>query len=145
MKGEGPVDPALRLATPLGKAGEKTDQNGNVPFRPSSQRRDAFVKDYLSVLIPRDELLSSIERALDFELDHGSEVYCPPEWNALTMKTRAKLTNLLSWDNLSQWDFNIVDVSEFASVDRISPPVVGGIAPVIDDGFRAQGEAVVVC
>ncbi len=61
------------------------------------------------------------------------------------MKTRVKLTNLLSWDNLSLWDFNIVDVSEFASVDRISPPVVGGIAPVIDDGFRAQGEAVVVC
>jgi hypothetical protein len=70
-------------------------------------------------------------------------LFCPPEWNALTMKTRAKLTNLLSWDSMSLWYFSIVDVSELASVDRIAPPIVGGIAPVIDDGLRARGEAVV--
>ncbi len=118
MKGGDPVgalhDPALRLATPSGKAAEKTGQNGEDPERHSSLRRDALVKDYKSGLIPRDARSSSIERSLDSESDHGSEVYCPPEWNALTMKTRSKLTHVLSWDNLSQWEFNIVEISELS-------------------------------
>lgn len=118
MKGGDPFgalyDPALRLATPTGKAAKKTGQNGEDPVRHSSQRRDALVKGYKSGLIPRDARSSSIERAFDSESDHGSEVYCPPEWNALTMKTRSKLTHVLSWNNLSQWEFNILEISELS-------------------------------
>jgi len=44
----------------------------------------------------------------------GLKVYCPPEWNALTKEARAELTSLLSWESLSQWDFNILNVADLS-------------------------------
>ncbi|KAL3769509.1 hypothetical protein ACHAW5_001242 [Stephanodiscus triporus] len=94
---------------------EDEDHHRHVSDVSRRQRRDAFVNSINpTALIPKDEMSSSIERVLTLEADDGSEVYCPPEWNALTMKTRAKLTSLLSWDNLSRWEFDIVDVTELS-------------------------------
>jgi len=52
---------------------------------------------------------------LDSSLTMGDKkyaVYCPPEWNALTKDSREKLTEILSWDNLSKWEFNVLEVTE---------------------------------
>jgi len=54
---------------------------------------------------------------LDSSLTMGDKkyaVYCPPEWNALTKDSREKLTEILSWDNLSKWEFNVLEVTEYS-------------------------------
>jgi len=48
----------------------------------------------------------------EFIEDSDFNQYCPPEWNALTTEAKAKLANLLSWENLSKWEFNIVEVAD---------------------------------
>ncbi|KAL3822057.1 hypothetical protein ACHAXA_007850 [Cyclostephanos tholiformis] len=83
--------------------------------RRSSNRRDAFVS-FSSGLIPREEnerLTSSIGDLYNDD-NSGIPSYCPPEWNALNRRTRTRLTNLLSWDNLAGWEFDIVAVSELS-------------------------------
>ena len=44
---------------------------------------------------------------------HESEVdpYAPPEWNNLPPEARAKLAQMLSWDNLSSVAFDVVEVA----------------------------------
>lgn len=66
-------------------------------------------------------------RSLNENLDSGASVdtidedsadinkSCPPEWNAMTTETKVKLANLLSWENLAKWDFNILEVSSLTS------------------------------
>jgi len=44
----------------------------------------------------------------------GHKVYCPPEWNALTIQARKELSHLLSWDNLSLWDFDVLVVADLS-------------------------------
>lgn len=68
-----------------------------------------------------------------------SAVYCPPEWNALTKDARKELTNLLSWDNLGKWEFNILDVAK-ASSRKLSKSSfcdeeVGGNCPLLLVGW----------
>mmetsp|Transcript_47531 Transcript_47531/g.100976 ORF Transcript_47531/g.100976 Transcript_47531/m.100976 type:complete len:542 (+) Transcript_47531:100-1725(+) len=41
--------------------------------------------------------------------------HTPPEWNALSTEAKIKLADLLSWKNLSKWEFNIVEVAESTS------------------------------
>jgi len=43
----------------------------------------------------------------EYELNQN----CPPEWNALPAEAKTKLAELLSWENLSKWEFNIVEVA----------------------------------
>lgn len=43
----------------------------------------------------------------DYELNKN----CPHEWNALPAEVKTKLAELLSWENLSKWEFNIVEVA----------------------------------
>jgi len=52
----------------------------------------------------------------------GSEFdeYRPPEWNALTQETKAKLSDLLSFENLSTWDFNVVEVADLLETEADS-------------------------
>ena len=61
-------------------------------------------------LTPSMHQLSSLESSL--YQNEMNIVYCPPEWNALSNNARVELTNLLSWENLSSWDFNVLDVAE---------------------------------
>lgn len=57
----------------------------------------------------------------------GAKVYCPPEWNALTKGARTKLTELLSWENLSRWDFNILEVADLTCETLCSPTSSSGL------------------
>mmetsp|Transcript_19638 Transcript_19638/g.33775 ORF Transcript_19638/g.33775 Transcript_19638/m.33775 type:complete len:643 (-) Transcript_19638:84-2012(-) len=41
--------------------------------------------------------------------------YCPAEWKQLATETKTKLVGLLSWENLSKWDFNIVELADYSS------------------------------
>lgn len=73
----------------------------------------------------------------------GSNAYCPPEWTALTTEAKTKLANLLSWESLSKWDFDIVKVAELsreATTDRCCPLLLVGWAllcePVAQDTMR---------
>ena len=80
-----------------------------------SIRRGAFVnKDTVSMLIPKGHERTPSIVELREEVDNLEMVYCPPEWNALNIKTRIELTRLLSWDNLARWDFNILTVTELS-------------------------------
>jgi len=36
--------------------------------------------------------------------------YCPPEWMDITPNAKVELTAILSWENISKWDFNILDM-----------------------------------
>lgn len=57
--------------------------------------------------------------------------YCPPEWKALTPEAKLKLSSLLSWESLSKWDFNIVEVTELtrnAVKDQCCPLLLVGWA-----------------
>mmetsp|Transcript_13396 Transcript_13396/g.32515 ORF Transcript_13396/g.32515 Transcript_13396/m.32515 type:complete len:545 (-) Transcript_13396:67-1701(-) len=51
--------------------------------------------------------------------DYGDESphcdYCPKEWKELTPEAQTKLANLLSWQNLSKWEFDIVEVTELTN------------------------------
>ncbi|KAL7528319.1 hypothetical protein ACHAWF_002518 [Thalassiosira exigua] len=38
--------------------------------------------------------------------------YTPPEWDALSADAKVKMAHILSWDNISKWDFNIVEVAD---------------------------------
>mmetsp|Transcript_14204 Transcript_14204/g.30651 ORF Transcript_14204/g.30651 Transcript_14204/m.30651 type:complete len:598 (+) Transcript_14204:100-1893(+) len=40
---------------------------------------------------------------------------CPPEWNALPAEAKTILAELLSWQNLSKWEFNIVEVANLTA------------------------------
>mmetsp|Transcript_5911 Transcript_5911/g.8718 ORF Transcript_5911/g.8718 Transcript_5911/m.8718 type:complete len:751 (+) Transcript_5911:256-2508(+) len=42
----------------------------------------------------------------------GFSNYCPPEWNRLTPDAKKELTNLLSLENLSKWEFDVFKVAE---------------------------------
>ena len=59
-----------------------------------------------------DPLTPSMHQLSSLESSYTMKVYCPPEWNALSNNARVELTNLLSWENLSSWDFNVLDVAE---------------------------------
>ena len=38
--------------------------------------------------------------------------YTPPEWNALSVESKTKLSELLSWESLSKWDYDMVQVAD---------------------------------
>lgn len=77
--------------------------------RRASARRDGAVN-----IDPLD-CTSSLKHLFDTEVVLSFKVYCPPEWNALTLKARSRLTSILSWENLSKWEFNILDVADLSS------------------------------
>ena len=54
--------------------------------------------------------LSQSDRGSELSLSVSS--YIPPEWTKLTTTdVKTRLTKLLSWDNLANWQFSIVEVS----------------------------------
>ena len=73
-----------------------------------SARRDAAT--CITPLHLTGSLVHLFDESAD-KLFSSQTVFCPPEWNALTKKARKSLTGLLSWENLSRWDFNILEVS----------------------------------
>ncbi len=46
--------------------------------------------------------------------------YCPPEWNRLTIDAKTELTQLLSLENLSRWDFDVFKVAELTRVTLLT-------------------------
>lgn len=60
----------------------------------------------------RKSRLDDTSEAIEItEIDH----YSPPEWNALPTEAKVKLAKLMTWENLSKWEFNIVEVAELTS------------------------------
>ena len=43
--------------------------------------------------------------------------YTPPEWNALSVESKTKLSKLLSWESLSKWDYDMVQVADLTRED----------------------------
>ena len=63
----------------------------------------------------RIEHLSEISEFSDYDDDDDDDddsQYYPPEWQTLNTDAKAKLTKLLSWESISRWDFNIVEVAQ---------------------------------
>ena len=46
--------------------------------------------------------------------------YCPPEWNRLTIDAKTELTQLLSLENLSRWDFDVFKVADLTRVTLLT-------------------------
>mmetsp|Transcript_15692 Transcript_15692/g.33157 ORF Transcript_15692/g.33157 Transcript_15692/m.33157 type:complete len:730 (+) Transcript_15692:122-2311(+) len=82
---------------------------GDEPNRRGSERR------FGAVNIEAMEISGSFVQYL-IEPDQCSDrkVYCPPEWNALTIQARKELSVLLSWENISQWDFDVLVVADLS-------------------------------
>mmetsp|Transcript_30701 Transcript_30701/g.53293 ORF Transcript_30701/g.53293 Transcript_30701/m.53293 type:complete len:721 (-) Transcript_30701:433-2595(-) len=92
----------------------------------SSGRRVSARRDGAVNIDPLD-CTSSLKDLFVTEVVLSLKVYCPPEWNALTIKARSRLTSLLSWENLSKWDFDILDVANFSRQTHCARDVdIGG-------------------
>ncbi|KAL7530921.1 hypothetical protein ACHAXR_009504 [Thalassiosira sp. AJA248-18] len=79
-------------------------------------RRGSTRRSAICSIIPLDctESLEHLFASDTLATLTSSQVFCPPEWNALTREARAKLASLLSLENLSQWDFNVLDVADLS-------------------------------
>jgi len=73
------------------------------------QRRNTKI-DPLSIPF---ELTASMEKF--YTSEPYDELFCPPEWNNLTISARTELTGLLSVDNLSRWDFDVFSVTRLTA------------------------------
>ncbi|KAL7470678.1 hypothetical protein ACHAXS_010912 [Conticribra weissflogii] len=50
--------------------------------------------------------------------------YCPPEWMDITYNAKVELTSILSWENISKWDFNILDMVHVLEKERNFCPLL---------------------
>jgi hypothetical protein len=89
--------PRVLLASILNRSGEEhnDDNNANVPIDNCKSERDGLTAKHI--------------RGSAFEK------YSPPEWSSLTAEKKAKLAYLLSFENLSTWEFNVVEVADLTS------------------------------
>ena len=59
------------------------------------------------------ELSESMEKY--YSSEPHTALFCPPEWNNLTISARTELTKLLSVENLSRWDFDVFSVTRLTA------------------------------
>mmetsp|Transcript_18878 Transcript_18878/g.39732 ORF Transcript_18878/g.39732 Transcript_18878/m.39732 type:complete len:587 (-) Transcript_18878:39-1799(-) len=94
----------------------KTNLTKEIQLRgtPSGNRINLLIENYKTggARTLLQERLSTISSSTsDLQLDQ----YCPAEWKQLATETKTKLVGLLSWENLSKWDFNIVELADYSS------------------------------
>mmetsp|Transcript_26018 Transcript_26018/g.54927 ORF Transcript_26018/g.54927 Transcript_26018/m.54927 type:complete len:717 (+) Transcript_26018:79-2229(+) len=80
----------------------------------------------------------SNEYLFESEVALSSRVYCPPEWNALTINARSQLCRILSWENLSKWDFSVLEVEKLSGEtlhDKNDALEVGQSCPLLFVGW----------
>ena len=81
----------------------------------------------------RIERYSTITEMSEFsdhdDCDDDDSQYYPPEWQTLNTDAKTKLTKLLSWESISRWDFNIVEVAQLSQ----NPLLLVGWVILCDD------------
>ena len=88
---------------------ERENENHHSIRRASNRRTAAANLDPLECTESMKKFFAS-----DSQLTLTSKNYCPPEWNALKKEARTELTRLLSWENISKWEFNVLDVANYS-------------------------------
>mmetsp|Transcript_9093 Transcript_9093/g.22167 ORF Transcript_9093/g.22167 Transcript_9093/m.22167 type:complete len:808 (-) Transcript_9093:74-2497(-) len=85
----------------------------------TSSRRDAAVglTPLRDSMIPLDLNMATSENLPGL----NNKVYCPPEWNALPKGARTRLTEILSWENLSDWGFDVREVAKLSKETLRNP------------------------
>jgi len=94
----------------------KTNLTKEIQLRgtPSGNRINLLIENYKTggARTLLQERLSTISSSTsDLQLDQ----YCPAEWKQLATETKTKLVDLLSWEHLSKWDFDIVELAGLSS------------------------------